>query len=369
MLFRSRTDNRTNQIQFMYDDPMTIYSGHYTKTHIALATALRGISSDNGYQSAAFDKFLENIPVVAGRLQNRYNGSNYPNAGFLANSAYSGKAYDPVNGSVNQAGSDVLIPAFMAAYSGKDAKKVTLNPFPGLQDVLPNWTVTYDGLGKISAIKRRFKNFTLSHSYQCTYQVGSFTSYSDWVSIGNGLGFTEDALTGKPVPSSPYNISSVSLTERFAPLIGVNATLTNDLNFNLQYNDSRQLTLNSSAGQLVEGMQRQFVIGIGYKIANFNSVLKIKKKQQGVNNDLTLNLDFSYANDYNIIRKIDVNSAQATSGARTLGVNFTANYVVSKRITLGAYFDHQVNTPLVSSSAYPTTNSNYGLSVNMSLAK
>ena len=111
------------------------------------------------------------------------------------------------------------------------------------------------------------------------------------------------------------------------------------------------------------------MIGIGYKIANFNSVLKIKKKQQGVNNDLTLNLDFSYANDYNIIRKIDVNSAQATSGARTLGVNFTANYVVSKRITLGAHFDHQVNTPLVSSSAYPTTNSNYGLSVNMSLAK
>ena len=365
----NRTDNRTNQIQFMYDDPMTIYSGHYTKTHIALATALRGISSDNGYQSAAFDKFLENIPVVASRIQNQYNGRNYPNAGFLANSAYSGKAYDPENGAVNQAGSDVLIPAFMAAYSGKDAKKVTLNPFPGLQDVLPNWTVTYDGLGKIAAIKRRFKSFTLSHSYQCTYQVGSFTSYSDWVTIGKGLGFTEDALTGKPVPSSPYNISSVSLTERFAPLIGVNATLTNDLNFNLQYNDSRQLTLNSSAGQLVEGMQRQFVIGIGYKIANFNSVLKIKKKQQGVNNDLTLNLDFSYANDYNIIRKIDVNSAQATSGARTLGVNFTANYVVSKRITLGAYFDHQVNTPLVSSSAYPTTNSNYGLSVNMSLAK
>ena len=66
-----------------------------------------------------------------------------------------------------------------------------------------------------------------------------------------------------------------------------------------------------------------------------------------------------------MIRKIQDNTAQATSGTRTLAINFTANYVMSKRITVGAYFDHQVNTPLVSSNAYPTTNSNYGISINM----
>ena len=92
-------------------------------------------------------------------------------------------------------------------------------------------------------------------------------------------------------------------------------------------------------------------------------------QQQGVSNDLTMNLDFTLSNNSALIRKIESNITQATSGTRTLSINFTANYVLSKRITLGAYFDHQVNTPLVSSSAYPTTNSSYGISVNLSLAK
>ena len=111
------------------------------------------------------------------------------------------------------------------------------------------------------------------------------------------------------------------------------------------------------------------MIGAGYKIANFNTVLKMKNRQKGVSNDLTLNLDFQINNNTALIRKILDATAQPTSGTRTLGINFTANYVMSKRVTVGAYFDYQVNTPLVSTSSYPTTNSNYGISINMSLAK
>lgn len=365
----NRTDNRTNQIQFMYDNMNTIYGGSYTKTHVALKTALRGVSSKDGYHSATFDKFLENIPIVAARLQEQYIGKQYPETGFLAGTVLAGATYNPESGTVNPSSSDVLIPAFMAAYSGKSADKVTLNPFPSLKEILPNWRVTYDGLSRLPFFQKYFKSFTLTHAYQCTYSVGSFNSFTDWVTIGNGLGFTKDALTDNPIPSSPYNISSVTLTEKFAPLIGINATMNNNVTFNIEYRDSRTLTLNSSAGQLVEANNKSFVIGAGYKIANFNSILKIKSKQQGVSNDLTLNLDFQLGNNNALIRKIEDNTAQATSGTRTLAINFTANYVLSKRITLGAYFDHQVNTPLVSSTAYPTTNSNYGISVNMSLAK
>ena len=161
----------------------------------------------------------------------------------------------------------------------------------------------------------------------------------------------------------------MSLNEKFAPLIGVSATMKNNITFNAEYRDSRTLTLNTSAGQLVEALSKSIVIGGGYKIANFNSFLKLGGKQQGVSNDLTLNLDFSLTNSSALIRKIESNLTQATSGSRTLSINFKANYILSKRITIGAYFDHQVNTPLVSSTAYPTTNSSYGLSVNMSLAK
>ncbi len=365
----NRTDNRTNQIQFMYDDVGVLYSGSYTKTHVAIATALRGLSASNEYYSKAFDQFLRNIPIVASRIESKYIGKNYPERGFLRGTPLANSPFNPANGTVNQAGSDVMIPAFMAAYSGKDASKVNLDPFPGIKSILPNWRVTYDGLSRIPAVKKIFKSLTLTHAYQCTYSVGSFSSYTDWITIGEGLGFTADALTGNPIPNSPYNISSVSITEKFAPLIGVNATLKNDLTFNMEYRDSRTLALNISSLQLVETLQKSLVIGASYKIANFNSVLKIKKKQQGVNNDLTLNFNLQLNNNTALIRKIDVNTTQATSGTRTLGINFSANYVMSKRITLGAFFDHQVNTPLVSTTSYPTTNTNYGISVNVSLAK
>ena len=365
----NRTDNRTTQVQFMYDDMTRIYSGSYTKTHVAIASALRGTKAEDNYHSKTFDKFLENIPIVAERLQQQYVGTTYPENGFLAGTAYAGQPFNPEVGRVNQASSDVLIPAFMAAYSGRSAKKVTLSPFPSIKEILPNWRVTYDGLTKLPFFKDKFKSFTLSHAYQCTYQVGAFTSYTDWAMVGENMGFTKDALTGAPIPTSPYNISTVTVTEKFAPLIGLSATLQNGLTFNIEYRDSRTLALNASSLQLVESSQKSFVIGAGYKIANFNTILKIKKKQQNVNNDLTLNFDFNINSNNSLIRKIDVNTTQATSGTRTLGINFTANYVMSRRITVGAFFEHQVNTPLVTTTSYPTTSSNYGLSLNISLTK
>ncbi len=365
----NRTDNRTNRIQFMYENPTTIFAGSYTRTHIALATAMQSVRSDDNYHSATFDKFLENIPIVAERIQQQYMGTTYPEIGFFENTAMAGNTYSLENGAVNKSSSDVLIPAFMAAYSGKDAKKVDLNPFPGIKSILPNWRITYDGLMRIPFFKKVFKSFALNHAYQCAYAVGSYTSFSDWVTIGNGLGFTQDVLTGGAIPSSPFNISSVTVTEKFAPLIGFNATFMNDISLNVQLEDQRTLTLNSSAGQLVEASSRSFTLGGSYKIANFNQVLKIKRVQQNVNNDLTLNLNVKMSSNMALIRKIDANTAQATSGTRTWSFNFTANYVVSKRITMGAFFDYQTNMPMVSTSSYPTTNSNYGLTINMSLVK
>lgn len=367
----NRTDNRTNQIQFMYDNPTIIYGGSYSKSHIMMATAFKGFDGDasNNYHSNTFDKFLENRSVIAQRLRERYLGTTYPNRGFLVETGLGGMPFNEECGDINESSSDVLIPAFMAAYSGKSAGSVGLNPFPAIREILPNWRVSYDGLMRIPLFKRLFKSFSLTHAYQCTYQVGQFSSYSDWVTIGDGLGFTQDVLTGNPIPTSPYNIASVVVAEKFAPIIGFNATFFNDISLNLQYEMQRTLTLNSSAAQLVDANSKSFVVGGSYKIANFNQVLKIKSKQQNVNNDLTLNMNVKMSDNTSIIRKIDTNTAQATNGTRSWSFNFTANYVVSKRITMGAFFDMQTNTPLVSNNAYPTRNSNYGLTINMSLVK
>ena len=368
-LTTNRTDNRTNQIQFMYDDVPVTRSGSYTKTHCAIATSLRGGSADDGYYSEAFNTFRNNIPVISRRIENQYLGLNYPTTGFMKESPHAGAPFNRSVGTVNSSSSDVLIPAFLAAYTGVDANNIYLDPFPSFAKVLPNWRVTYDGFINLGNMRKWFKSFTLSHAYQCTYTVGSYSSYLNWISADGNLGFTVDELTGEPIPSSPYNISSVAITEKFAPLVGVAVTLKNELSFNAEYRDSRTLTLNSSAGQLVEANTKGITVGAGYKIVGFNTVLKMKGSQQGVSNDLTLNADFSFQESQALIRRIEDNYTQATSGTRSLAINFTASYVMSKRLTVAAFFDHQINTPLVSTSSYPTTNSSYGISFNLSLTR
>ncbi len=369
-LTANRTDSRSQQVQFMYADMPTSLSGSYTKTHCAIATALKSSAAETGYQSAAFDQFISNIPVIEQRVNDQYRGLYYPSTGFMAKNPHAGALFDQRVGGVNPTNSDVLIPAFLAAYTGVDARKQYLDPFPSFAHVLPNWRITYDGLIDFWNLRNVFKTFTLSHAYQCTYTVGSYSSYLNWVTAdGGNLGFTLDAITGQPVPSSPYNISSVAINERFAPLIGVSATLKNDISFNAEYREQRTLTLNTSAGQVVEANSKGISAGFGYKIIGFNTVLKMKGSQQGVSNDLNIKGDFSYALNQALIRRIESKYTQATSGSRTIGINLTANYVLSRNITVGMYFEHQINTPIVSNNSYPTTNTAYGLSINLSLAR
>ena len=367
----NRTDNRNSQIQFMYDGMPTSLSGSYTRTHCALLTALKGSKASDGYRSAAFDKFLENIPEIRRRVEAQYIGTHYPTGGFMADNIAAGQPFNPETGTVSETSSDVLIPAFLAAYTGRSASTESLDPFPSFSAVLPNWRITYDGFINLGNMRNIFKTFTLNHAYQCTYSVGSYSSYLNWQSVdGNAnLGYTLDELTGEPIPSSPYNISSVAITERFAPLFGINATLKNDLQFNAEYRDQRTLTLNTSAGQLVEATQRAIRIGAGYKIIGFNTFLKMKGSQQGISNDLTLNAECTFQRNQALIRRIEDNYTQPTSGSNTIGINFTASYILSKRLTVSAFFDHQVNSPIVTTSSYPTTNSSYGISLNLSLAR
>lgn len=370
VLTTNRTDNRTRSVQFMYDNMPTALAGSYTKTHVALKTALRHFKADNGYASDAFNDFLANIPVIANRVRSRYAGLNYPMGGFMEGNINAGNPFNPSVGDISPTSSDVLIPAFIAAYSGTKPGKQYLTPFPSFADALPNWRVTYDGLIYLGNLRNVFKAFTLSHAYQCTYSVGSYSSYLNWMSADKGdLGFTIDELTGNPVPTSPYNISSVAITEKFAPLLGAAVTLKNDMTISADYRDSRTLTLNTSAGQVVEANQRGLTIGLGYKIIGFNTVLKMKGSGRGISNDLTLNADFAFSETQALIRRIETAYTQPTSGTRSLTMNFTASYIMSRRLTLGAFFDHQINTPIVSSASYPTTNTTFGFNLNLSLAR
>ncbi|MBP3518708.1 MAG: cell surface protein SprA [Parabacteroides sp.] len=368
-----RNDTRNTEIQFMYEGMPEIMGGNFTMTTIALGSVFGSSgNAKNNYASKSFDKLLANREIIAQRIENQYSGLRYPDAGFIHDKGLGGMPYNPgadnVNG-VNRNSADVLIPAFLAAYTGKDPKKVGLTAFPSLKSMLPNWRMTYDGLIKIPAVKKHFKSVTLSHQYRCSYSVGAFSSFLNWVDAGqDGLGYIQSILNDNPTPSSPYSISSVSLTEAFSPLLGADATLLNNVTVRADYSTTRNLNLNTTSYQLVEALSKKVTIGLGYKYAEFNKVLKMKKTRD-FSNDLTVRLDFSYNKMQSLIRKIDTQLTQATSGNIAKTISFSADYGLSRALTIRAFYDIQINEPLISSASYPTSNSNYGISLRFSLAQ
>lgn len=367
----NRVDTRNTDIQYMYAGMPELTGGNFTMTTIALGSFFKGIgNAGNNYNSAAFNKFIENRQIITDRLESRYSGTKYPSGGFLTQGGWAGQAYQKGDGGgISPNSADVLIPAFLAAYTGKDPNNISSSPFPAIRNLLPNWRITYDGLVRIPAVKKYFKAVMLTHQYRCTYNVGAYETYSTWVDagLGDNLGFTQNA-SDKPVPSSPYSISSVSLMESFSPLLGVDATMLNNVTIHGDYTTTRNLNLNISSYQLVEALSNKFTIGLGYKFAEFNKILKMKKTRD-FSNDLNVRVDFSYNKMQSLIRKIEDSFTQATSGNIAKTIQFSADYGLSRALTLRAFYDLQINEPLISNASYPTSNSNYGVSLRFSLAQ
>lgn len=358
-------------IQYMFDGMPTTYNGTFRMTYCILGTAFwsRG-NVENNYQSRAYDQFLANREVVTDRLIQRYRGTRYPSTGFAAESGLAGKTFDAANGGYSLNSADVLIPAFLAAYSNTDINKQANDIFPSLIAMLPNWRVSYDGLSKIQGVDKWFKSITLNHAYQCTYNVGSYSSFSNYSQNDDGLGFVRDVTTGNPIPSSPYDIASVSITENLSPLIGVDVAMKNSMTAKLEFKKQRVLTLNVASAQLLEATNNEWVVGVGYVLKEFDMILKLKgNKTTKVKNDLTLRLDFAFKDISTLLRRLDsADDTQATSGNKTLTVKFSADYVFSSKLNFRLFCDHQTNRPYISTS-YPISTTNVGLAVKFMLTR
>ena len=383
----AHTQNKARSVQYMYSGMPTMQSGSLSMTTISIKSALEGMgNANNGYHSKSFENFCQSIGGYREKVQAQYADAVYPST----MGGYGGRQYDAANGEVQKYSGDVLIPAFLNSYT---AMSSGLDIFPGLFRMLPNWTLRYSGLGQLPWFRDHFKSVNINHSYKSIYSVGSYSSYSTWQEYMNGLGFIKDATTGNPVPSSMFNVSTVSINESFAPLLGVDVTLLNNLTCKLEYRTTRVLTLSMTSVQINEALSKDWVVGMGYKISDFNffglagggNSRKVKgkgknnqneekrssttTKKSGVNHDLNLRLDFSLRNQASLSRDIATMTSAASSGNRALKFSFSADYTLSRMLTMSFFYDQQTNTPLLSSSSYPTTTRDFGLSVKFSLTR
>ena len=380
-----RTQTTQKSIQYMYEGTPTTQSGSFQMSTISLSTAFEGMGDANsGYRSKTFEKFVNSLAGYRDRVEAQYAGTVYP-----AGSALSGGKFDASRTPVNQYSGDVMIPAFLNAYTSMGGNSLSL--FPALSRLLPNWTVRYSGLGRLPWFRDHFKSVNINHSYKSIFAVGSYNSYSTYQEYMNGLGFINDASTGNPSPSSMFNISQVSINEAFSPLLGMDVTFNNNMTLKGEYRQTRVLNLSMTSVQLNEALSKDWVIGMGYRINNFSLFeggarkLKVKtgagnkkdnrnassnsQQMRGTNHDLNLRLDFSFRKQAAIVRDIATMTSSASSGNNALKLSFSADYTFSKLLTMSFYYDRQTNTPLLSSSSYPTTTQDFGLSIKFSLTR
>lgn len=340
VFFRYSADAKT----FVDQSPTEM--GTFSMSFLSIATAFEPRTKD--LSSPAWNNFLNYRFSVSQFRASAYNLSTLstiPTTGF----------YDGYSATSQ----DVVIPAFLAAYSGRTPTKGDLDLFPAIP--LPNWRVTYDGLSKIEFIKKYFKTVTLSHSYRSSYSIGSFAQNLQFVNNGDDLTTVRDAIGNL---QSKYIITAISISEQFAPFAKVEMTWNNSLTTTLEYKKERNLSLAMSNIQLQELNSSDIVVGAGYRFKD----LKLKFGKKTFKSDMNLRADVSWRNNVTVIRKAVEGVSQATAGQDIITIKTSADYVMNDRLTIRAFYDHIINTPVISTS-FPTSNINAGFSLRFTLAQ
>ena len=235
------------------------------------------------------------------------------------------------------------------------------NPF-SQKIPLPNWRISFDGLGKIKPLRKHVKKLAFSHGYRSNFSLSSYTTNlnGSWDDEGNPI---ETDIAGNFI--SERQIMTLNILEQFSPLIGMDITLVNNLSLKLEIKKDRNVSLSLANNQITEIKGSEMKIGTGYTWRKLQLPIKIAGKSLEPSN-LRMRLDVSVRDNKTITRKIIENQNQATAGQRAVTIQFSGDYNLTKQLMLRLYFDRRINTPFVSTS-FPTANTNAGFALRFQL--
>jgi cell surface protein SprA len=270
---------------------------------------------------------------------------------------------------------DVLIPAFLAAYTGQDPQKVNLlnqnnssirsNPFSGMLPK-PNWNIIYNGLAKTPFLSTIFSNITLTHGYNSNLSMNGFTSSLMYADTGrrNAPSFL-DTVSKNYVPY--FLVPNITISEKMEPLIGINVTTLSQWSLRFDYKKSRILSLSLIDYQLSENNSTEFVFGTAYRKKGLKLPFTIPGLNNNkLNNDLTLRFDIAIRDVYNSNSRLDQKEAYGTGGQKDVTIQPSIDYVLNSKINLKLFFDQRKTTPYISSSP-PITNTRAGVNIRIAL--
>lgn len=331
-----------------------VETGSFSTTFNTFKTAFKRPDKRGDLTFSVYDNFLDARQVVSSRRGRERNSSAYDPSG--STDGFYADGY-------GEASQEVLIPAFVAAYSGKSSSNVFLDFIPGIRQMAPNWRVTFSGLNYIPSLKSIFRSLELSHSYTSKFSMNRFETNLDWNQEATGVSNVRD-INGNFVPR--YDVAQVSIAEQLSPFISLSATLVNNTTASIGINKSRTLTLNITNNQITETYSTDWNLNLGYRFDNVK--IFIKGKDSNFNNTLNLTFGLSQGDQFTILRRIDQGVNELASGTRTTQVKFSADYALTSKFNMQFYYDQSLAKPYISSS-YPTNNINVGFSFSLQLTE
>ena len=357
MFYRYGRDSLSNEWGWREQSPVT--SGNYSVSYNMIRTSL--VTDDeetNG--NVIFDNMLEYRELMSDRVAQNSELSEFIQGEHEKYPGYA-QGYGPTS-------ADVLIPAFLAAYSGKDPNLQKLNVLDELPKV--NWRVTYNGLSKIPALKKYFKTVTTSTGYTSNLTVGGYTNnqrYKTSDEVSEELQRQQlDDIIERDLDSNfigKYQFNSVTLSEQFSPLVNVDFQWKNGISTRVEYKTGRTAALNVGTGQIMEQKNKTYTIGAGY---SFPLSLPWSINGKKLNSDLKLRADGSYRENRAIVRRIAENEHTPTSGQNVFSLKITADYALSTNLNLRLFYDYVLNIPVISNS-FRTANTNFGVSFRFTI--
>ncbi|MBI5539965.1 MAG: cell surface protein SprA, partial [Bacteroidia bacterium] len=354
--------NSTNDNFSQYGKQVT---GSFSMTYNTWNTTFEKFNAD--YSSNNFDHFKDYRLTIAKRLAaNRAESSLANSQGYTGQTTADGfpDGYGPTS-------QDVLIPAFLAAYSGKSPDHIGLTSFPGVASMSPNWSINYGGLTNLKIVKKYFRTVTLAHAYRSSYSVNSFSTSLDFNQDQYGQdGFSWTRYTlGNFIPQREIN--AVSISEQFSPLISIDATMLNSVIAKVEIKRSRNLSFGLNNNQVTEMQSKEFVFGTGYRYKDLTFQINSKTFKS----DLNLRADVSIRNDFTIIHKLEITQTgttggydQLTAGQKMITIKISADYQLGQNFNLRLFYDRIVRKPKISTS-FDTYNTNVGISVRFTLSQ
>ncbi|VAW13570.1 FIG00897849: hypothetical protein [hydrothermal vent metagenome] len=345
-----------------FDANSRTVQGNFTMSTFTWGTAFFAIGKGEVQSSEAFERLKKNRLTIARRLAGRRVSS--PEQQYNPNAPHTN--YPEYPSGYGPTSVEVLVPAFLAAYQNQDPNKVSLSLFPSIKSIRPNWRISYDGMvSRIPALNKIMKSLNVTHAYRSSYSVGSFLTNLNYLNEGDGLSYIRD-IQDNFVPAFDFN--SVNINESFSPLINVDVMWANDLTTRAEIRRSRNMTLSFANNQLTEVVSNEYTFGLGYRFTQMDLIIKTKNSQKSYSNDLNITADVSLRKNKTILRKLVEGNDQITAGQSAVTIKTTADYMLSDRFQLRVFYDRIVNKPFIS-TAFPTSNTSFGLSFRFTLAQ